>query len=336
MKNAILALLFISILSACSSSDDNSLWDQAQEPLDESFMGVWMLDEQNQILVSETSITVLSMDPNRSCYEYSAYNVVHSTANATISEDVKTGEQTESHFERNGELLEVTESGETLSFYPPEFIFRATPSCESSEITVELTFAELPEQILVERSELDNWYMEYKYAIDFDVNRNGISDAGDVALTLYSIKGSSSNPYSGNSFISMEELHSQLWRYQNRQAENKVVTSSISDWNFDVTHNSNTLTFMAYSEQLPLLSLVDENTPFRVTAVINYPNPSSEVENQNVDGPWNWSSDIHADHYPDEGFSSTTAETLHVDQVEDHAEGEAKMVDITTVRLRFN
>lgn len=64
----------------------------------------------------------------------------------------------------------------------------------------------------------------------------------------------------------------------------------------------------------------------------NTPDP---IDITQQDGPWNWTSQIHQDTYPNDGFIAPNQENNHLDARGDLNEGQSQWVDIIEVRFEF-
>lgn len=344
-----LSLLALALLAGCGggSSDsatpvnDNRINDGVLEPLALQYQGVWAIDDLAYVLITQDTVTTFAYDDTRGCYESGLFTVRTSTANSMTSRDVYSGEITESSFARDGEALLITEGNDTLAFLEPNF-FDPYPGCESlhniTNIQLDVELAYLPPEITINRSAQDSGYTEYRYEVTFDINESGSNDAGDVAIVVLHYKSTSTYPE--NYVTTIEELGAGIWYIIPKQGTDSLVSSTVSTAHNTVAFSQvdNQLSFNFDISQNPLFAHINEGTPIQVTAHLSYPEPEVTVIDSWADGPWNWSSDLHTDVIPEEGFvrPNTFVDQLIDDPTGDHMRGESMWVDITSVKLTYN
>ncbi len=311
------------------------------EPLDSQYYGIWELSGDAQILVSETSVITLARDPDNSCWEAGMFKVTSSTNSSIVSEDLVTGEQTETNFALDGQTLLATEDGVTLQFAPAQSI-NPTPACGSatasiSNITLDLAY--LPDSVTVNRDAQDSGRVEYDYGITFDVNQTQETDAGDIYIQLRHFKGAGS--FDANQQVNLADLGASLWYSAYENSTDRLLTRTTSNDSFAVAvaQTGNQLNFAIDASNNALFSLISPDTPVNVVAFLSYPQPEPEVIEGEQDGPWNWSSDRHIDAAPGEDMFMIPANQANfsfTDANADWIEGEAQWVDLQSISFVFN
>ncbi len=332
--------LFLIALSGCGGSDSgNDETNTTPAPLNTSYYGVWQLNGDAYVGVSEHSITTYVNDPTRGCIEASLFKVVSSTANSVRAQDVSTGEITNSTFKLNGANLQISQDGETLEFFAGS-LSDLTNGCGNDTgitqmaLSIELTY--LPPYIGINRDAQQSGRVEYQYGVHFDINQNDEVDAGDVAIQLLHFK----NTQSVAEVIPLTDLRANIWSYLPRQQAAGFLTQSSSSGlaMVQLNQSDNKLEFTVDMSSHPLLAFVNDNTPFYIYSYIDYPEPETTVMPDWQDGPWNWSSQFHEDRFPDVNFTQLNlhADGSMLDATNDLLRGEAKWVDIQAVSIRFN
>lgn len=339
IKRFSLTIMFCAVLVGCGGSGDATDQDTVA-PLDSKFYGVWSKDTLAYVAISKNTITTFTYDDERGCYESGLFKVDSSTATSLTSTDIHTGDQSTSNFDLDGEELIVEEDGLTLSFAETGR-FYPFPGCESfydvTNVKVELELSYLPPYVTVNRDSQSVGHIEYDYEIAFDINQNEMRDTGDISINVRHYKGRFDYP--NNHEISIAEIDGNIWTFlPDQQSEFIISTTTSEDYsNVAVTQTDNTLTFNFDITQHPLLAHLNEDTPVQVNTYINYPEPEPEVIDGWQDGPWNWSSEHHADKLPEDGFLKPNfySEMVIDDATIDLTDGESMWVDIKSVRFKF-
>lgn len=339
-----LATLIVACLAGCGGSDGDSDTDSntggvTAAPLNADYYGIWQLNGDAYVGISEHSITTYVNDPARGCIEASLFKIVSSTANSALAEDVISGERSESDFKLNGSALQISQDGETLEFSAAN-LSDLSQGCDHAsnishmELSIDLTY--LPPYIGINREAQQSGRVEYQYGVHFDINQNNQVDAGDVAIQLLQFK----NTQSAAIDTTLADLEGNIWAFIPRQQATGYVTQTSSSGvpMVQVNQAGNTLSFAIDMSQHALLAHIDDNTPFFVYSYIDYPQPETTVIADWQDGPWNWSSQFHEDRYPDVGFTQLNlhANGNMLDAANDMLRGEAKWVDIQAVTISFN
>jgi hypothetical protein len=331
-----------SIVSGCGGSSSGTsnpidLPVAQQQPLSANYYGTWQIDNENVVMVSETSLVTFSFNPNLGCYESGMFVIDASTENTVTSRDIETGELTTSNFSLSGSVLTVEEGSDTLQFEQSSESF-FTPACESkhnvSELSISLTMDYLPPTFLVNRDAQSTGSPEYSYRVHFDLNSNSVEDGGDLYVQLFHFKGSSL--FSANEQVDIEQIGGKVWvlaPLNGREGVSSIAHSLYSP--VALTLNENQLTFDIETTGIAQLAHLSPSTPVKIETYISYPQPETEVINGWVDGPWNWTSENHRDNYPDEGWIAPNQSADHLDGRADFDEGESSWVDIIEVSFDF-
>lgn len=338
----ILGLSGVWLLAACGGSDsadtDTNGSGGQTAPLSTAYYGIWQLYGDTYVGISEHSITTYINDPVLGCTEVSLFNIVSSTTNSVVSEDVVSGERSTSRFAMNGTNLLVTEENMTLEFSRgdfPDISNGCTNASDINRMTFSIELDYLPPVVRINRHVQETGRVEYQYGVHFDINRNNKVDPGDVAVQLHHFK--SANSYTEDTPLT--NLKANIWNFVPRQQAQGYGTtaSSSSEHMVQVIQNDSVLTFNVDMTTHPLLGFIDQATPIFIYSYISYPQPETAIVDGWVDGPWNWSSETHEDRYPDTGF---TQPNLHpnmqmLDAPNDLIKGEAKWTDIKAVSFTF-
>ena len=339
-KHALTLLGSVWLLSACGggSGEDAGGGGGVTAPLNANYYGMWQLDGDTYVGISERSISTYVRDPGRGCFVVDLFKTVSSTVNSMVSEDVTTGERSASLFSLNGSNLRVTEGNVTLEFFSSD-LPDISNGCDSSDNARRLNFdielEYLPPVVLINRNAQLTGRVEYSYGVHFDINQNNIVDAGDVAIQVQHFKS--------NSGVQEEkplaDLGSNIWSFVPRQQAQGYGSTSNSNSAAMVQLNQEDkkLVFSVDMTKHALLRFISADTPLFLYSYINYPQPETAVIPGWSDGPWNWSSETHEDRYPDTGF---TRLSLHpnmqmLDAANDLSNGQAKWVDIKTINFNF-
>lgn len=339
-----LTALLVASLAGCGGSDTEHGTDGGigsavtAAPLNTDYYGVWQLNGDVYVGISEHSITTYVNDPARGCLESSLFKIVSSTANSALAEDVISGERSESDFKLNGSALEISQDGETLEFTTGN-LTDLSQGCGNAadisrmELTINLTA--LPPFVGINRDAQQTGRVEYQYGVHFDINKNNQVDAGDVAIQILHFK----NAQSAGMTTTLADLEGNIWAFFPRQqaAGYLTQTSSSRASMVQVSQTENTLRFNIDMSKHSLLAHIDDDTPLFVYSYIDYPQPETTVIADWQDGPWNWSSQFHEDRYPDVGFTRLNlhANGSMLDATNDMLRGEAKWVDIQAITIRF-
>ncbi|MBZ9612084.1 hypothetical protein [Rheinheimera maricola] len=340
--NRLMALLCGAVLlTACgggSDTKDTGTGGGANAPLSMTYYGMWQLDGDTYVGISDSSITTYVNDPTQGCMEVGLFNIVTSTVNSVVTEDAQTGERSTSLFAMNGANLRVTEDNVTLEFVAGDYP-HLSQACGvvsgASSIAFALQLDYLPPVVRINRDAQLTGRVEYQYGVHFDINRNNVADPGDVLVQLQHYKSSSGSAED----IALPYLGANIWAvFPRKQALGTTTTTSSTTANsVQVQQSASTLTFNVDMRTHPLMRFVDAQTPMFVYTYINYPQPEAEVIAEWLDGPWNWSSETHQDRYPDVGLTQPNfhADMQMTDASGDLIKGEAKWVDIKGISLRF-
>lgn len=336
-KHFSLSTIFCSVLFGCGDSTDEVT---KNAPLDNQYYGLWSLDSDAHVVISQESITLYSYDVSRGCFDSSIHIVNNSTADSLTATDSQTGETSTSYFDLEGEQLIVSEDGTSLTFEQNSY-FVSFPGCEShygvKEIEIEVELAFLPPELTINRDAQSKGAIEYDYNINFDLNKNDTIDSGDISIGIRHFKWPGT--YSNNEQVTLTELGGNIWSHFAKQySDNIISTSNGSSYNVvQVNQVDNVVSFKFAVTQNPLLAHINEDTPVKISAYLNYPEPETDVIDSYQDGPWNWSSAKHKDNLPDEGFITPSyyPNLLIDDGIFDLLEGESMWVDIKSVQFNF-
>ncbi|MDP5189912.1 hypothetical protein [Rheinheimera baltica] len=341
--NSVMAVLCGTLLlTACgggSDSGDTGTGGGPSAPLSTAYYGMWQLDGDTYVGISERSITTYVNDPTQGCMEVGLFNILSSTANSVVTEDVETSERSTSRFAMSGGNLRVTEDNVTLEFVPGDYPDLSN-GCGSASSVRSMTFSlaldYLPPAVSINRGVQLTGRVEYQYGVHFDINRNNVADAGDVLVQLQHFKSASGSAEE----TALSNLGANIWAvFPRKQALGTTTTSSSNSANMvQVQQNDSVLTFNVDVRTHPLVGFIDAQTPMFVYTYINYPQPEADVIAGWLDGPWNWSSETHEDRYPDSGFTQPNlhANMQMLDAPNDLIKGEAKWVDINAVSFSFS
>lgn len=331
------AVLSSFALAGCGGSDAK---EEPAAPLSQQYYGMWQHSNIAYVAVSEKTITTYTYDAERACYENGLFNVVSSTASSAVTSDVLTGEQEKTTFSLNGSNLVLAQDGLQLEFSQHTSGLFITPGCESfhnvNTINIALELNYLPPAITINRTAQSTGRVEYDYAIEFDLNKNGVIDAGDISLSNLHFK--SSDLSRENEQTTLADLKTAIWLHLPKHQQSTIYTTSLSTDLLNVNQSGNTLFISANTDMHPSLAHINADTPVRITTYINYPAPEFTVINSWQDGPWNWSSETHSDTLPDQLFTKASdhPNMLIVDATSDLTSGESQWVDIKSVKFTFN
>lgn len=349
MKRTLSALLIPLFLTACggsggsSDSGGNPVTNPGSStaPLSSSYYGTWSLSGLAYLMLSETSVTTIAYDPELNCWETSYFQITSSTSSSVVSEDILTGETSETSFSLNGSNLVATQGNDQLTFTPARLLDnQPVPGCVNGtntqfDLSMELKY--LPEQVTINRDAIDTGYVEYSYSVEVDMNENGEADAGDIIIMLRHFKGS--GDYPDNHQLSLEDIGAQIWFYFNENGSDQMLISSYSTDPFaiPVQRTDNTLSFELNLSQNALLSNLTMNKPMRAAAYINYPEPETEVDNSMADGSWNWTDSMHQDFVPGDSayfIPNNQAGQTVLDAENDLERGQSQWVDLLSVSVQ--
>lgn len=345
-KHISVSLILSALLAGCGGSSGGdepnspSVPVTPNTPLDSQFYGVWEIDSLAYVAISKDTITTVAFDEERGCYESGLFIVNSSTETSLTSTDIQTGERTTSHFEMDGNVLIVEEDGLELPFVKAQ-AFKPYPGCESfygvTDVEIDLELSYLPPSVKINRGAQDIGRVEYDYGINFDINRNSVIDAGDIAIRVRHFKGSRNYPSDHD--ISIVELGSNIWTYLPKHQSDSIISTTIDEINTAVqlTQTDNVLMFKFDITQHALLAHINEDTPVQIVTGLSYPEPEVEIIDNWQDGPWNWSSARHRDQLPEEGFFQPNfyPDMTIDDATMDLLEGESLWVDIKSARFTF-
>ncbi|QFU06417.1 hypothetical protein FIU82_15615 (plasmid) [Pseudoalteromonas sp. THAF3] len=342
VKNHSLSIIFCAVLAGCGGSSDKAEQQETVDvPLDSKFYGVWSTGPLVHVAISKDSITTFALDEERGCYESGLFQVNSSTESSLTATDIQSGERATSNFQLQGSDLIIEEDGYMLSFSKANS-FNPYPGCENfygvENVEVKLELSYLPSYITINRDAQKYGYVEYDYGINFDINKNGVLDSGDISINVKHYKGA--DDYTDNHEISIAELGSKIWTLlpQHQTGSIQPTTDSNEDNNtVQLTQTGNSLILNFDTNQSSLLAHISEDTPVQVSTYLSYPQPEPEVLEGWQDGPWNWSSKIHRDFLPEQGFTqpSLYPEMVIDDATTDLTEGESMWVDIKSVQFKF-
>lgn len=335
------------LIGACGSGSSDNAPDpiditiERQGPLSTKYTGTWELDSDSDaiVMISQSSITTFALDPNQGCYELGLFNIIASTENTISSQDIEDSEVSTTVFALEGEVLQATEAGDTLNLVRSNPIL-ISPACpnknavNSLEVTISLDY--LPPEVIVNRDAQGTGSIEYSYRIHFDLNQNSIEDNGDLYAQLQHFKGSSVNNFSNNQTVNFEEIGADIWFLAPQIGTDKFLSSTNSlEGPINLQRNGNALVLEFNTSQVAQLANLSVDTPIKVSTFIDYPQPETEIVAGQQDGPWNWTSQIHQDTYPNDGFIAPNQENNHLDARGDLNEGQSQWVDIIEVRFEF-
>tara|TARA_R110002126_G_scaffold43475_26_gene124636 strand:- start:2951 stop:3997 length:1047 start_codon:yes stop_codon:yes gene_type:complete len=344
LSNVLIALAGVLLLGACGGGSDDEPdigggnGGNVSAPLSVNYYGIWQLDSDTFVGISEQSLSTYIRNPNLDCFDVDLFKRVSSTANSMVSEDVVSGERSTSNFSLNGSNLRVTEGNVTLEFFSGNLPIIAN-GCDTAStvsfmnVSVELEY--LPDAVLIDRNAQATGRVEYQYGVHFDINQNSVVDAGDVAIQLQHYKSATDE----QTLTALSGLDSNIWNFIPRQQAQgySSTSSSLSKAMVQLSQDGSTLLFSIDMTRHPLLRFVDADTPLFIYSYINHPQPDTTVIDGWADGPWNWSSETHEDRFPDSGF---TQMSLHpnmqmLDAANDLSRGQAKWVDIKAISFSF-
>ena len=131
----------------------------------------------------------------------------------------------------------------------------STDSMQSDTITVEFSLASLPATITYNKPTTPTGYIEYKWSVTFDINNDGVVNAGDIILQILHFKRSGAVETTGT----IEDLDASVWLYTT-----DTETTSQVDAVSSVT--GNTITISIDRSNYPLLDLVNQGTLVNFTS----------------------------------------------------------------------
>ncbi|GAA4900108.1 hypothetical protein GCM10023333_37440 [Ferrimonas pelagia] len=312
--------------------------DKEAAPLESQYLGQWYLaDSPGEAFISlGKEAMVLYQWTETGCFQADPYTYLQSYGDGFNARHIDGSDTTYSALELIDEnTLEITQEGETLQFWKDEQFYMDTEGCDNKTITVQLELAEIPRQLKINRAATDDHYVELRMGLELDINHDGMASVGDLDMLIQHVK----RPDNAEAFIDYEDLAAHVWHigfslFRDGDEPVKVITRSRFEGSIELTGNTLTLTFN--QQHHPLLSWLDEQTPIRASTMLYYPEPQTEsVWNGAIDGPWNWSSDLHHDNLPDEGYQAIDYLRTQRDPEGDQ-EGESRWVDILAVDVRLD
>ena len=328
------------VLAGCGGSESGDGGGISQAPLDSRYYGMWGISNLATVMISRGAVTSYIYDADNGCFEVGYFKITQSTANSVTTEDVYTGEVDTTKFAMNGSLLRLSDGSDTLELEKTEWL-NPVPGCDNvdgiASIKATMELAYLPEVVTINRTAQQSGYVEYGYELNFDMNKNNVVDAGDIALRLMHYKRAGEEQ---DQTVLLRDLDAQLWYYSPKQGEDKFLSGTNSDTGYkvQVQQSGNQLSFQMNTNQHAGLMYINEDTPVSVKTTLHYPAPETNVIEGMADGPWNWSSIWHEDMLPESGFivPSNQPGLEVLDAVNDQTRGESKWVDIISVRFNFN
>lgn len=236
-------------------------------------------------------------------------------------------------------MPQIREGNETLDL-PAIQHFMPSPGCPNvngiQTITAEITLETLPPYVTINRSAQSSGYVEYSHDISFDTNKNPRLDSGDVTLMLRHFKLSGEE----NIKLPLTDIRASIWFYTPENGSSRVLLSGSSEQSFNLglEQQGSTLKFTADVSQHASLMHIAADTPLLVNTYLHYPSPETEVFEGFADGSWNWSDAEHRDVLSDQGmlFPNNYPQYLITEAAGDLTKGQAKWVDIKSVKLNFN
>lgn len=120
---------------------------------------------------------------------------------------------------------------------------------DTGSITVEFILASLPATITYNKPTTPDGYVEYKWSVTFDVNNDGVVNAGDIVLQILHFK----MPGTAETTGTIEDLNASVWLYTTDTQTTRQVDAESSV-------AGNTITISINRNRYPLLDLVKENT----------------------------------------------------------------------------
>ncbi|WP_337840634.1 hypothetical protein [Rheinheimera sp.] len=341
MKYGYLPVLALALAGCGGGSDEGTDTGQGSAaPLSVAYAGVWGIDGVAVVMISQGSVATYVFDDTKGCYEADFFNVVASTANSLTSKDVTTGEQSTTSFSLAGAALKLKEGNDELEL-PALQNFWPTPGCANPQnlttVTAELELASIPPAVTINRAAQQSGYVEYRYAISFDLNKNGKTDVGDIDFTILHFKNTQRFP--DNYSLPLVDLGAQIWTHYPENGTGRLLsTSSSPTMAIGLQQQGNTLTLVAQVPQHAALMRLSADTPVKVQAYIHYPQPETAALPGYVDGPWNWSDTEHIDLLPESGtlVPNTLVEQRMTDPGGDLIKGQAQWADIKSLKLTYN
>lgn len=338
----LVSVLAVLVLSGCGGggSDTDTGPGQGQsKPLLADYHGSWGIDGLAVAMISSTSVTTYVYDESRGCYEADFFDVTASTNTSLTTKDVTTGEVSTSSFALVNGMLRIKEGNETLDL-PETDYFVPSPGCPNVNgirtITAEITLETLPPYVTINRSAQSSGYVEYSYGISFDTNKNSELDVGDVTLMVRHFKWGGEE----NIKLPLSDIRAAIWLYTPVNGSTRVqqTSNSIASLTLGLEQQGSTLKFTADARQHASLMRIAADTPIVVHTYLHYPSPEADILEGFADGPWNWSGAEHRDVFPEQGTAipNTYPQYVMTDATGDLSVGQAKWVDIKSVKLSFN
>ncbi|MDO6684943.1 MULTISPECIES: hypothetical protein [unclassified Agarivorans] len=337
MKGILIPAL-ISVLAGCGggdSSDSSNTGNGSNDNpvLADEYLGAWESSDNSVIVSIGKSAISAYVDTEAGCFgaTTSAYSAVTENSFTTVYEGTST---TSSFSIGDSGQLNVKEGSLELSFNKLSHL-PSVDGCDSGNITLSLELAELPTSFKVNRNAQMMNRTEIIYTFLFDLDKTGTRSSGDFSFSARYNKNSETEK-----FISINDLTTTIGVPQympgpppeeNLGLYDLVHTSQTGS----VSTDSNIVSFTIARNVNPLLSLVNLDTPVKVTSYLSYPKPETEsVWSGTVDGPWNWTDDLHADLFPNESVKYQPIDWLNTQtDAEGDQSGQSQWIDIKSVSI---
>lgn len=328
-------LLFsIPLLIACgggsSGGGSTSGSGKTQAPLSEAFLGTWTaVDAPGNLYISigESAIVgYVGVD----CFDAQASAYLQTTERSITTSDEQGEVESVFSLDADG-ILTVQEEDLSIAFYRADL--PVMYGCVSGEVSVQLTLAELPQQVKINRDEQDTGRVEFDIGVTFDLDGSGGESVGDLNLSVFHFARAEAER-----LVSLTELGASIWSFKYETSESGEVqrfTSSFSSQRGELSADGNTLVMTFDRATHPLLAMIDDTTPVRATTYINYPQPMVEqIWAGANDGPWNWSDAQHSDAFPDGPATYQTVDWVNTQtDAEGDQQGQSAWVDIKSLHI---
>lgn len=309
-KSLFLFLIITSLYGCGGGSSDDSF----------EIYGTWQYDtefSEGVAVIKEGTMIDYVYSELSSCYLAQSSLITNITENTItiVNEEGQTFNGSWS-ITSNSLSIDVTGQGSTLltpsSTNISELTFCPNIHADTS-INISVTFQNLPEAILVNRESTPDSRVDYNFEVEFDINNNGVSDVGDIEISLSHVKRDNPSPI----WLDINELETGIFQIAQIDDEGTRHLVSIGNIEYSVNEDS-----------------------FDISAT--FTNLASDLSNSNVKVASYYLGENNTnqrDIYPDSGYTSGIDITSMQDNSDDvlvfGGDTDNIIVDIEEVRITF-
>ncbi|WP_159084018.1 hypothetical protein [Saccharobesus litoralis] len=317
--------------------------------LPSDMVGVWKtVNEQFFLFVGQKSYNVYINDSVDDCWHQVMFHIAHQDGDDYIGEDAYSGfrfpltlnksSTSDGLFYKDPTLTEVFVPATVNDFTTKNIC--DNPLAPTKTVDVEIAVQELPQAIKLLKA--GNPRSRLQWQIFFDINKNNQYDVGDLTFLHRHVAAMQS---ADETVVNVTDTVPNLYIAFQSQADTVSGRAPLNRAG-KVTVSGNTLKYSFDSNDNAILRYIDSTTPIKVTAELIHPASDNALYGNlslSDEGPWNWTSDGHADAYPDPirtsanvtGFVDNVSGQVHNDSLDDQ-QGESKWIDIDSVKVTVN